>query len=649
MSLDEATHLCRIMRDKNFYGRHHPSTEDSSDSEEGEEEKDDDDDPMSDEDSKLVTVDTFDTPQTISHYENVRWTLVRPPPSPVPSAATNAIGAAPPTSAAEPSLLVRKYGLSGSMLLAKQRFCMADPEPIHIDPRAFRATKNKERTIENILPDCTEQVEFLPDANPTSLALTEVVHDLVDAIDFSLTCGLVEVIPLLHSSTQLHMALHTDPVESLPPLMPLSLCKTDSTVSSIVSDCVYMTCDADNLVKLSSLPPREVGDVVPATGVGSCATSSCSSTVRSERVVIKEGRASPCDSTVVSNHNHLLEANPRSPIDTATYSTRNLPNSTSEEEEESDEGAEFLQRSIVFPPADLSAQLKENIEQTARRNNVPLYILTSKLDSDDDQPLVDPQDTFGDEDDEDTSESSSSDEALPPISDHHAKQIAVLKTRLSQLEKEMQELEVQGRAKELALRQLEEGGEEKATGQLEEHSMTQVSSTSEPDLSQTANRSSKRGPNSRWRWVRSKRSIHGQNGGIAVSRPLTSEQEMAERSMRERLFAELLAVISQRNKLVTQEAVIMAELKKIELEAYEETLQQAYDSLRHPKGEVFQGRSKVGALRRHGVSRFRKERIFSANCEPAQQNRQQVLLNEIWKVSKEKTALTTVQGETMER
>uniref|UniRef100_A0A158R8Q0 F-actin monooxygenase n=1 Tax=Taenia asiatica TaxID=60517 RepID=A0A158R8Q0_TAEAS len=653
MSLDEAMHLCRTMREKNLYRRHHPSTGGSSDSEEGEEEEDDDDDPMSDEDSKIVTVETFDTPQPISHYENVRWTLVRPPPSPVPSTATNAAGATSPTSAAEPSLLVRKYGLSGSMLLAKQRFCMADPEPIHIDPRAFRATKNKERTTETILPDCTEQVEFLPDTNPTSLPLTEVVHPLVDGVDFSLTYELVKVIPLLYSSsTQFCVALHTDPVESLPPLMPLSQCKTDSIASSIVSDCVYMRFGADNLAKPNHHASQEVGDVIPTTAVGSCATPSCSSTLWSERAVIKGRGTSDSDSTVVSVQNHLLEANPCPPIDTTTYSKHTLPNSSSEEEEEeSDDGAEFLQRPLVLPPADLSAQLKENIEQTARHKSVPMYILTSKLDSDDDQPLVDPQDTLGDEDedDEDTSESSSSDEALLPISDHHAKQIAVLKTRLSQLEKEMQELEIQCGAKERALRQLEEGQEEEVMGQLEEHSMTQVSSTSEPNLLQTTNQSSKRGPNSRWRWVRSKRSVHRQNSGIAVSRPLTSEQKMAERSRRERLFAELLTVISQRNKLVTQEAVIMAELKKIELEAYEETLQQAYDSLRHPNGEAFRGRSKVAALRCHGVSRFKKERILPANHEPARENREKMLLNEIRKVSKEKTALTTVQGETMER
>ncbi|CDS37031.1 hypothetical protein EmuJ_000425900 [Echinococcus multilocularis] len=360
------------------------------------------------------------------------------------------------------------------------------------------------------------------------------------------------------------------------------------------------------------------------------------------------------DSTVVSDHNHLLEANPSSPSAIATCSTHTFLNSSSEEEEEeeeeSDDGVEFLQRSVVIPPADLSAQLKENIEQTARHKGVPMYILTSKLDSDDDQLLMDPQDALGDgdgdeeEEEEDTSVSSSSDEALLPISDRHARQIAALQTRLSQLEKEMQELEVQGMAKERALRELEE-----TTGQPGEHSMTQISSTSEPDLSATTNRSSQREVNSRRRWMRPKRSVHRQNSGTTASRPPSSEQEMAERSKRERLLTELLAVISQRNKLVTQEAVIMAELKKIKLEAYEVTLQQAYDSLRQADNEAIQGRSKVGALRRHGIGWLRKERIFPTNREPARGNREQLLLNEIWKISKEKSVLAAVQGEALRR
>uniref|UniRef100_A0A0R3WXX3 Protein aurora borealis n=1 Tax=Hydatigena taeniaeformis TaxID=6205 RepID=A0A0R3WXX3_HYDTA len=301
MSLNEATHLCRAMRDKHLYRRSHPSTGDSSDSEEEEEEgdDDDDDDPMSDEDSKLVSMDTFDTPQSISVYENVRWTLVRPPPSPTPSAATNAQGAAPLTSAPEPSLLVRKYGLSGSMLLAKQRFCMADPEPIHIDPRAFRATKNKERTTETIIPDCSEQVEFLFDANPTSLPLIEVVSPSVNEVDFSLTNALAKVMPLLHSPpTHLHVALNTDPVELLPSLMPLPLCKTDSADSSIVSDCVTMRCDEINLAKPNSYGPQEIDNVVPTTGVGSCVTPCCSSTVRSVGTASEGRRVSSSDSTV---------------------------------------------------------------------------------------------------------------------------------------------------------------------------------------------------------------------------------------------------------------------------------------------------------------------------------------------------------------
>ncbi|VDM28005.1 unnamed protein product [Hydatigera taeniaeformis] len=301
-----------------------------------------------------------------------------------------------------------------------------------------------------------------------------------------------------------------------------------------------------------------------------------------------------------------------------------------------------MQRHLVLPPTDLSAQLKESIEQTARHKSVPLYILTSQLDSDDDQLVVDPQDAL--EDEEDTSESSSSEEAPLPMSDHHVKAIAVLKTRLSQLETEMQELEMQGRAKERALRQLEED-----TEQSEEHCMTQIPSTSEPDLSGTTNRSSKRSLNSRWRWTRSKRSVHRQNSSVVASHPPVLEQEMAESSKRERLFAELLAVISQRSKLVTQEAVIMAELKKIELEAYEETLHQAYDSLRQRDGGAFGDQSKVGALQRHRVSRFKKERIFPTSCEPVQEDRKKVLLNEMRKVSKAKNALTAVQGETMER
>nr|CDS18985.1 protein MICAL 3 [Echinococcus granulosus] len=653
MSLDEAKHLCCIMREKNLYRRHHPSTGSSSGSREEEEEKeDDDDDSMSDEDSKLVNMDTFDTPQPISEYENVRWTLVRPPPSPVSSVATNAIGAVSSTSAAEPSLLVRKYGLSGSMLLAKQRFCMADPEPIHIDPRAFRATRNKERTIETTLPDCTEQVEFLPDANLTSLPLAEVGHPSVDGIDFSLTYGLVKVIPPHSSSTQLNVALHTDPVEPLPSLVSLPPCKTDSTASSIMSECVYMRCDPDNFAETNPHAPQGMSDLVPATSVLSCATPSCSSTVQSESVVLEGRRASTSDSTVVSDHNHLLEANPSSPSAIATCSTHTFLNSSSEEEEEeeeeeSDDGVEFLQRSVVIPPADLSAQLKENIEQTTRHKGVPMYILTSKLDSDDDQLLMDPQDALGDgegDEEADTSASSSSDEALPPISDRHAKQIAALETRLSQLEREMQELEVQGMAKERALRELEE-----TTGQSGEHSMTQISSTSAPDLSATTNRSSQREVNSRRRWMRPKRSVHRQSSGTTASRPPALEQEMAERSKRERLLTELLAVISQRNKLVTQEAVIMAELKKIELEAYEATLQQAYDSLRQPDNESIQGRFKVGALRRHGMGWLRKERIFPTNREPARENREQLLLNEIWNISKEKSVLAAVQSEALRR
>uniref|UniRef100_A0A5K3FG03 BMERB domain-containing protein n=1 Tax=Mesocestoides corti TaxID=53468 RepID=A0A5K3FG03_MESCO len=209
----------------------------------------------------------------------------------------------------------------------------------------------------------------------------------------------------------------------------------------------------------------------------------------------------------------------------------------------------------------------------------------------------------------------------------------------------MLDLEAQGVEKERALRQLEE-----TVGQNQETYMTHLS-TSEPDLSakgtKSASFSTKRKNNPRWWWVRPRRLPHKRSHAPHATKVGV---EMAECPERVHVFTELLSIISERNKLVTQEAIIMAELKKIELEAYEETLQLAYDSVQRPSAEAHQqGKSKKMPFRLPRATRSRKPRVCSATREPTEECREEQLRDEIWRVSKERVALTVVQGETIER
>lgn len=631
ISVEEATQLCRVRRDESFYFRHHPPSESSSSSGDSE----------SSEDSQISTVDTFDTPQPAPEYANARWTLLRSHSSESTTAPTTTINTTTP---AEPSPLVQKYGLSGHLLLAKQRFCMADPEPIRIDSKAFRAMKNKERTTETILPDSTEVLEHIFDAIPIFLPLTNDVAHPSTLMEYSSPSELVTIIPLVCSPNHLHLPVYTllfDPMISIP---SFAHPKTNTLAS------LSMTFDRDDSSK-PGLSRTSGNDTITIEDVLPNMTNShpkLFSTSLSEQMSIRSRLQIETlgNSTVVSDFNHVLEASPTGDgIEMDNYSAQTLTYSSSEEEdEESDEGMEFLQRTPIIPPAELGQQLKKNIDQILLHKCVPLYMLTSKLDSDDDLRLMDPQDALDNEDEEeDTTETSSDEEThFPPVTDIHAKEISALRTRLSQLVKEMRELEVQGEEKERALRELEESADQ----QPEVEKPSQVSYTSEPDL--TVNSSLKRERNSRWRWMLLKRSAARTASNSAVTRP-EPEKEMTERPDKAQLFSELLSLISQRNKLVTQEAVIMAELKKIELEAYEENLRKAYDSLKQGGETALASQVKIGAFKRHGAGRFKKERIYPANRDSERENREKMLLNEIWKVSKEKSALTAVQGETLQR
>ena len=653
MSIEEATRICQNRRDENVYRCHHSPKDSLSATSEEDEEGDDIDaenSSNSDEDSQIVSIGSFDNPQPIAEYENVRWTLVRPPSSTDLFPTTSTI-TAPSSSTVEFSPLVQKYGLTGSLLMAKQRFFMADPEPIRIDSRSFRAAKNKERTTETILPDCTEQVDFLPEATSISLPLTYVDSSLNNETDFSRRLEITKIIPSLYcpSPNKMNLTLNTNPMEPLIPVLSVPPLKTESLVSSIVGESIYVV-DRGIASKPDPLLRSRNSITISEAFPGTSANANLEKPHRSSAVQI--GRVIECpkksdipNSTALSDCAYVLTANTPPSDGVDVEQLRSLPTSSSEEEE-SEGDMELLHRALVQPPAELGVQLKKSIDKAVPQKGIPLYILTSKLDSDDDDAgqVIDPQDMLEDDEEEDTTDSSS-DEPFLPISNLQAKQVAALKSRLTQLEKEMLELEIRGKEKERALRVLDE-----LIGPSETQSLvTQFSFTSEPDLSACSKkRSSKREVICRRWWVPSKLSMHN-SLAEAVSRPSVPEQEMIEHPERARILGELLSVISARNKLVTQEAVIVAELKKIQLEAYEESLQQAYDSLKHPVGEV-EVLKEAGVFRFHGGGRlFKKDRIFPGNRELSQEGKGKQLLNEIWKISREKETLTAVQSETVER
>ncbi|VDN98104.1 unnamed protein product [Rodentolepis nana] len=629
ISMEEATHLCRIRRDENLYLRHHPPTESSSETYS--------DDSQSDEDSRISSAEIFDTPEQAPEYANARWTLMRPhspgdsnpPPTNFNSPTITNINSV------ESSPLVQKYGLSAPILLAKQRFLMADPEPIRIDSVAFRASKNKERTTETTLPDCTEEVSYIPGVIAITLPLIDVLEPSSTLLDHYTSSELVAITPQVSSlPTYLNLPVLNLPIQPMISLSPLNPPISDTVNSSIVEENEFMAFDQS----IESRPVRNgtitIVDTLPHLTYPLLKRSS---TMLSETY----GSEAFDGSTVVSEYNCVLE--PSSHRNGTVSATVSLVSSSSESESESDDELVLLQKSVIYPPTELSQQLKENIDQVSRHEAVPLYMLTSRLDSDDDQRLVNPHEAldYQDDEEEDTTESSSEDDSsLPPFTGVHAKEIAALKTRLSQLENEMLELEVQGALKERALRGLEESAAQHA----ELYLGFQTSSTSEPDLS--VNTSAKREANSRWRWLKSKRNGNRITRNSTCNRLEMPEQEMKEYPEKAQIFSELLSLISQRNKLVTQEAIIMAELKKIELEAYEETLQKAYDSLRQ-NGETKD--VKIGrAFKRHGAGKLKKERIYPSNRDPSSETKEKILLDEIRKVSLEKTALTAIQSETIQ-
>ncbi|KAM3186931.1 hypothetical protein ACTXT7_003336 [Hymenolepis weldensis] len=629
ISMDEATQLCRIRRDENLYLRHHPPTESSSKTYSGDSE--------SDEDSRISTVETFDTPQQAPDYVNARWTLLRPysPGESNPTPTTLNPSNISNINSVEPSPLVQKYGLSAPVLLAKQRFLMADPEPIRIDSKAFRAGKNKERTTETIIPDCTEELGCIPEVVPITLPLTDDLAHSSTLMNFHFPSERVKIIPRVCSPTHLNLPVHNLSIEPMISLPPLHSPKSDTLSSPVVTENVHMTFGKGTELRFVRNDTITIVDTLPPL--------THSLPKQSSSVLSEAYRSEALDgSTVVSEYNRVLE--PISHGIRTIDATEPLASSSSESESESDDGLELIHRSVIYPPAELSQQLKENIDQVSRHKAVPLYMLTSKLDSDDDQRLMDPHEAldYQDDEEEDTTESFSEEELpLPEFSEVHAKEIAALKTRLSQLEKEMLELEVQGAEKKRALRELEESAGQRA----ELDPGPQISFTGEPDLS--VSDSPKRETESRWRWIKPKGSANRAASNSTYNHPEVPEREMTERPEKAQLFSDLLSLISQRNKLVTQEAIIMAELKKIELEAYEESLQKAYDSLRLD-GEA--RNVKIGgAFKRRSAGRFKKERIYPANRNLERETREKMLLEEIQKVSKEKTALTAVQGETIQR
>ncbi|VDD75846.1 unnamed protein product, partial [Mesocestoides corti] len=399
INVEEASRLCRSIRAEALYRRNHPSEDEQSSSDEEESDGYSDCDP--------AVSDTFDTPQQVSDYENVRWTLARPPLSPT-TAAENA-------STAEPSALVLKYGLSGSLLLAKQRFCMEAPEPIRIDSRAFRASKNKERTEETSLPDCSEKVEFILDFFPICASLTNSCS-FYEVVEFYTPINWVVVSPqICLPSHNFGVTVHHSPVEmmfsslSLAPHKPDSrnsltpkevdssdnMISTRSELGSVTSHDSEETLDSTSLVNSKAslgVVDQEIIDastgpskVIMNTLEESLVPCKSSNFVR-EGAVMCVKTADALESLVLCDFDHEVQSTSHSPVDIDASAVRSecTMTTSSSEEEESDELV-FLRRPVVVPPAELSTQLRENIEEATRQTRVPLYILTSQLDSDGDE------------------------------------------------------------------------------------------------------------------------------------------------------------------------------------------------------------------------------------------------------------------------
>lgn len=683
--------LCRALRADALYRRHHEVDEDREESSCSE---------SSDDGVGVTTTATadnscqFDRPQSISEYENARWTLLRPPPSP-PSISV----------AQEASPLVQKYGLSGSMLSAKQRFCLEAPKPISIDPRAFLASRNRERTTENTLPDCAESLQSIPSITavlaPQSTCSPHLNGDTLSTVPPETSVKIIPIVcepltsliePVMRSVTRVFEKMSSpepsivdgdfsldvddeqeeedqvkdlwnvddDPVSVSDVFIArpvTAIGRYDTVGSTVISDAHSIFAKettGSRMVFRDSMNSNFVSDVNSLTienDKEDCTPTPLiqeverrSDTVASS-VVIGEGcAAAALDNRQIAgsplNLVNMLSAHP-----SAVH--EELSSSSSEEDDE--EGVLGL--------------LCASPQNTDSVGIFPLYILTSKLDSDNETPRSSPKAQSSNEEDGSVGGGGDSPLKLPPFSESRKQEIANLRARLSQLEMQMVELEAEGVERERRLRQceaeLEVGVKEEAV-EVARHAHL---STSEPDL--TVSGSNQQKPRLKLpHWLRlhkrsqPRNSPAKQSDTTAVYPTRKPRNEMSEQPERSRLFAELLRVISERNHLITEEAVLVAELKKIELDAYEEALQEAYNSL-HYQPETSSKWQRCGGRRFH--RRHHNER--SASVEPASnavsvvgpsavestQRQEKHILNEIWRVAKEKSMIVAIQDDTITR